>query len=749
MRTPWDPQDLPQQERQTRQAKKDVERKVSRQRQPRQPRHSYDLYGATAVSKEVDGYVHSAKDASNDQLKQTKLGIILIDHGSKKQSSNDALHSIAEQYETMLHQRLSASPEVSIAVKASHMELASPSIESALRSIIQEDGVTKVICVPYFISRGRHVTIDVPNLIEDAKDVLKEEGLLTNVQVEMSKHLGSDVNSLIEVVDNLVKQLIQNEPDFSWMLANTASNQGVPDKKRSDDLQDQVRKYSNRSKLLEDMLEKEAQKLKTMTNRVSILEDVVNKKLDENDKLRSRLRSKRDTKSADPDELANLTSTIDSLTKERANILDQVETLEIQRVCLEKAYNTTKSELMEKISLLENELMKQNETNANLQTDIAASKNSRQLEVDNEKNKTLEVQQQTIGELHAQLTGLLDAYNELEQLQNETEATAASYMVQLNDIKRENDKLVKDQSKELEEARQKLDDSQRQFNEQKVESQKLLDESRKEYEELLYQEQIEATDWKNKYNQLLDELNKEKDTNAAVHARPEVEWSGLETKLQDALDAGAHSARKIEELEKLLEQDRESADLLQNQLKQQQQLQEYLKGQIETYYETIQEQSKMLDDYKRNIENMQSKHDESILLATASVEESQRREIDLLNNIEELEGELNELQKEKSASDQRLTELQENLSATNEQPNGAVEDENKELFIEIESLRRQVDTLSMEKERILGEKVRLEHMIIDRALGENRAGDELLGRVEPKKNKLRYVLRPWLLLTRH
>ncbi|KAL3779382.1 hypothetical protein ACHAWO_011217 [Cyclotella atomus] len=72
-----------------------------------------------------------------------------------------------------------------------------------------------------------------------------------------------------------------------------------------------------KSKLLEDMLEKEVQKLKIMSNRVTILEDVLNKKLEENDKLRSRLRAaaaavagakhpKQETKNSDHDYLANL-----------------------------------------------------------------------------------------------------------------------------------------------------------------------------------------------------------------------------------------------------------------------------------------------------------------------------------------------------------------------------------------------------------------------------------------------------------
>ena len=59
----------------------------------------------------VDGYVETAKDvlssiqddyqqpSPNDiQQSQTKLGILLIDHGSKRQASNDHLQSIAKKF---------------------------------------------------------------------------------------------------------------------------------------------------------------------------------------------------------------------------------------------------------------------------------------------------------------------------------------------------------------------------------------------------------------------------------------------------------------------------------------------------------------------------------------------------------------------------------------------------------------------------------------------------------------------------
>ncbi|KAL3779381.1 hypothetical protein ACHAWO_011216 [Cyclotella atomus] len=139
--------------------------------------------GLLPVLEEVDRHVclpdaaggirEEDSTSSNDQSKQTKLGIILIDHGSKKQSSNDALHSIAERYETMLHQRLSASPEVSIARSD---------------QLSKKIGPLKSFACHISSSRGRHIAIDVPNLIEVAKDVLERGRPLMDVQIEMSKH---------------------------------------------------------------------------------------------------------------------------------------------------------------------------------------------------------------------------------------------------------------------------------------------------------------------------------------------------------------------------------------------------------------------------------------------------------------------------------------------------------------------------------------------------------------------------------
>ena len=47
------------------------------------------------------------------------------------------------------------------------MELAEPSIKTAFSRCV-EQGATRIICHPYFLSRGRHVKEDIPELVAAA-----------------------------------------------------------------------------------------------------------------------------------------------------------------------------------------------------------------------------------------------------------------------------------------------------------------------------------------------------------------------------------------------------------------------------------------------------------------------------------------------------------------------------------------------------------------------------------------------------
>lgn len=70
-----------------------------------------------------------------DQVSGKKLvGILLIDHGSKKQASNDRLKELARIYQQIV--------ESNVIVKAAHMEIAEPSIPEGLESL-RDEGVGK------------------------------------------------------------------------------------------------------------------------------------------------------------------------------------------------------------------------------------------------------------------------------------------------------------------------------------------------------------------------------------------------------------------------------------------------------------------------------------------------------------------------------------------------------------------------------------------------------------------------------
>ncbi len=83
--------------------------------------------------------------------------------------------------------------------------------------MILNDKVTEIVCVPYFLSPGKHTTVDVPNLIAEAKQLLEEEGLLQQqqqqysfVNILTSQALGTQLEFMLGGVDELVNLTLNN-----------------------------------------------------------------------------------------------------------------------------------------------------------------------------------------------------------------------------------------------------------------------------------------------------------------------------------------------------------------------------------------------------------------------------------------------------------------------------------------------------------------------------------------------------------
>ena len=92
------------------------------------------------------------------QVTNAELGIVIVDHGSRREQSNLLLNEVVQMF-----QRRSGRGNVCVA----HMELASPSISDAFSKCVG-NGAKLVVVHPYFLTPGRHWAQDIPSLAADA-----------------------------------------------------------------------------------------------------------------------------------------------------------------------------------------------------------------------------------------------------------------------------------------------------------------------------------------------------------------------------------------------------------------------------------------------------------------------------------------------------------------------------------------------------------------------------------------------------
>jgi sirohydrochlorin ferrochelatase len=89
-----------------------------------------------------------------------RTGIIIVDHGSRREQSNQMLEELA----VCFAKRFAEKYEI---VEPAHMELAEPSIASAYAKCVKR-GATRVMVCPFFLGPGKHWTQDIPQLTADA-----------------------------------------------------------------------------------------------------------------------------------------------------------------------------------------------------------------------------------------------------------------------------------------------------------------------------------------------------------------------------------------------------------------------------------------------------------------------------------------------------------------------------------------------------------------------------------------------------
>ncbi len=89
-----------------------------------------------------------------------RIGLIVVDHGSRRSASNEMLEVMAGMVAEAVPYDI---------VEPAHMELAEPSITTAFDRCVAR-GAQLVVVSPYFLLPGRHWNQDIPALTAEAAE---------------------------------------------------------------------------------------------------------------------------------------------------------------------------------------------------------------------------------------------------------------------------------------------------------------------------------------------------------------------------------------------------------------------------------------------------------------------------------------------------------------------------------------------------------------------------------------------------
>lgn len=120
-------------------------------------------------------------------------GLLLVAHGSRRKQSNEEIASVAtaltprvsEQYEHMTH---------------AFLELAEPSIPEGIDKLIDQ-GAKQITVLPYFLSAGRHVHEDVPEIVES------KQQLHPDVKITIAPYIG-EAPEMLDVLSTISKKAL-------------------------------------------------------------------------------------------------------------------------------------------------------------------------------------------------------------------------------------------------------------------------------------------------------------------------------------------------------------------------------------------------------------------------------------------------------------------------------------------------------------------------------------------------------------
>lgn len=113
--------------------------------------------------------------------------MLLIAHGSRKESANQEIRELANRIQRQI-------ADEHAAVVPAFLEFAQPDIARGIDHCVQM-GAKKITVVPYFLASGAHVARDIPNALDNASNLYPE------IEFNLTRHFGASSAITESVID--------------------------------------------------------------------------------------------------------------------------------------------------------------------------------------------------------------------------------------------------------------------------------------------------------------------------------------------------------------------------------------------------------------------------------------------------------------------------------------------------------------------------------------------------------------------
>lgn len=130
-------------------------------------------------------------------LKNAKLGVIILSHGSRLKKANASLEKIVKATKQNIG--------LGIIVPA-YLQFCHPDLTESVKFLIEQE-CREIIIIPFFLFNGNHVTRDIP-------DIIKEEKVkYPKVRFIYTKNLGDD-SRIADIVADIVEGAMRSENNY-------------------------------------------------------------------------------------------------------------------------------------------------------------------------------------------------------------------------------------------------------------------------------------------------------------------------------------------------------------------------------------------------------------------------------------------------------------------------------------------------------------------------------------------------------